>query len=188
MKKVIIIVVTILFIWFLVLGIFIFPKIVKFMDEFFSSDYSASTSSEKKISANDFTVYDTYNNKASLSDFTGKPTVVNFWATWCGYCVRELPYFENSYKEYGDEVNFLIVDMTDSSRETLGGASDFIRKYAYSFPVYYDLDGSASRAYSVRSIPMTLFLDKDGNLVYTQHGAMDSTELKYYINDLLENK
>ncbi len=185
MKKVVIIVVTIVFIWFLVLGIIIFPKLVVFFDDLSSSDSSESNRTNT-ISANDFSVYDVYNNKVYLSDFTGKPTVVNFWATWCGYCVRELPYFENSYKKYGDKVNFLMVNMTDGDRETLSKATDFVKKYAYTFPAYYDRDRSAHNAYSVRSIPITLFLDKDGNLIKTQYGAMDSSELEFYIEDLIE--
>ena len=66
--------------------------------------------------APDFTVEDTDGNKYKLSDFRGKPVIVNFWASWCGPCKMEMPDFEELYKQYGEEINFLMVNMKNSSR------------------------------------------------------------------------
>ena len=92
----------------------------------------------QKALAPDFTVVDADGREVKLSDFRGKPTVVNFWATWCGYCKQEMPDFEEVYLEMGDEVNFLMVNMTDGSRETVEMASTYIADSGYTFPVYYD--------------------------------------------------
>ena len=70
----------------------------------------------------DFTVVDEEGNPVSLSDFFGKPIILNFWASWCGPCKSEMPDFEEAYLEYGDVIQFLMVNCTDGSRETVEGA------------------------------------------------------------------
>ena len=185
MKKIIITVIVLVFVLVLAFGIIFFPELKQLYFEKYSSDYSQSGNS---ISASDFTVYDTNGKEKKLSDFVGKPIVVNFWATWCGYCVKELPDFEKIYQQYGNDVSFLMVDLADGSRETKKDAEKFIKTYSYTFPVYFDLDFSASEAYSIRSIPMTLILDKEGNLVETHYGTMDGSDLKFYLDSMLEEK
>ena len=92
----------------------------------------------------DFTVMDASGKEVKLSDFRGKPTVVNFWASWCGPCKSEMPDFDAVYQEMGDEIHFLMVNMTDGGQETLAGAQKFIADSGYTFPVYYDTQYSAA--------------------------------------------
>ncbi len=122
--------------------------------------------------AADFTVYNTDGYKVNLSDFKGKPVIVNFWATWCGPCKSELPAFENVYKKYGDKIQFMMVNMTDGQRETIQVVNDFVSENGYTFPLYYDLDMSAAVEYNVVSIPTTLFIDADGNIVKERKGTV----------------
>lgn len=122
--------------------------------------------------ATDFTVYNTDGYKVNLSDFKGKPVIVNFWATWCGPCKSELPAFENVYKKYGDKIQFMMVNMTDGQRETIQVVNDFVSENGYTFPLYYDLDMSAAVEYNVVSIPTTLFIDADGNIVKERKGTV----------------
>ena len=127
--------------------------------------------------APDFTVEDLDGNKYKLSDFRGKPVIVNFWASWCGPCKMEMPDFEELYKEYGDKINFLMVNMTDGNQETKYKASKHISDNGYTFPVYYDTETEAAYAYGVSSIPATYFIDSEGYPVVYGVGALDKETL-----------
>lgn len=122
-------------------------------------DAAAPTEPQK---APDFTVYDADGNAAKLSDFFGKPIVLNFWSSRCGPCKYEMPDFNEVYKEMGDSVQFLMVNMTDGSWDTKETATKFIEKEGYEFPVFFDTDQSAARTYGVYSLPTTYFIDANG--------------------------
>ena len=133
------------------------------------------------VMAPDFTVYDAEGNEVKLSDFIGKPTVVNFWASWCGPCQIEMPDFDEMYKEFGEEVNFLMVNMTDGSRETADAAAKFVEDAGYAFPIYYDTKMNAAMTYGVNSLPSTYFIDAEGHAVTRAQGIINAEVLQYAI-------
>jgi thiol-disulfide isomerase/thioredoxin len=135
--------------------------------------------------APDFTVYDGEGNAHKLSDYQGKPVVLNFWASWCGPCKMEMPDFDEKYGEYGDQVHFLMVNLTDGGSETVESASAFIAEQGYTFPVYYDTAFSGANAYGIRSIPMTFFIDAQGDLVTYGEGMLSAEMLQKGISLLL---
>lgn len=143
------------------------------------------TPAEDIIMAPDFTVYDAEGNAVKLSDFSGKPVVINFWATWCGYCVREMPAFEKIAAEYSDEVVFMMINVTDGQQETKEEALAFIEEKGYTFPVYYDTDLSATMAYGAYSLPATGFITGSGVFAGGQMGAMSEEPLLNYVEQLL---
>lgn len=130
------------------------------------------------ITAPDFTVFDLDGNPVSLSDFFGKPIVLNFWASWCGPCKMELPDFQEVYNEVGSDVQFLIVNMTDGSWETVETASAYLKEQGYTFPAYYDTQISAAMAYGVNAIPCTYFIDAQGCVAARSTGAIDAQTLQ----------
>lgn len=135
------------------------------------------------VPATDFSVQDWEGVQVSLSDYYGKPIVVNFWATWCGPCKSELPAFDNAYAAYQDEITFLMVNMTDGYSETVAGTKQFIEENDYSFPVCFDTSYEAYQAYGVTAIPMTLFIDADGNLISSELGAMSESAFTGYLQE-----
>lgn len=134
--------------------------------------------------APDFTVYDENGKQVFLSNYFGKPIVLNFWASWCPPCKGEMPDFQDKYLEYGDEVQFLMVNATDNYRETVESAQEFIKDSNYTFPVLFDSDSVAARAYSLYSIPATYFIDSKGNIVSQAKGAIDAAALQQGIESI----
>lgn len=136
--------------------------------------------------APDFTVTDGGGNRVSTADLSGKPVILNFWATWCPPCRSELPALDKLYRQYGNEVSFMMIDLTDGYRETVEGVKKFISENGYTFPVYYDTEGSAAEAYNVSSIPFTVAVGRNGNIVGTHLGAMSEAALEKLIKTVKE--
>lgn len=137
------------------------------------------------ILAPDFTVYDAEGNEVHLSDFIGKPVVLNFWATWCGPCKSELPDFNEKYLEHGENVQFLMVDLTDGRQETVEGASAFVAQQGYTFPVFFDTESEAVMAYGINAIPTTFFINAEGYAVGQVVGMIDAQTLQEGIDMIL---
>ena len=131
--------------------------------------------------APDFTVYDNAGNAVKLSDFFGKPIVLNFWASWCGPCRSEMPDFNAKYAEIGGDVHFLMINLTEG-RETIETANAFIQQQGYSFPVYYDTTTMAAMTYGAYSIPTSYFINAEGHVVARAVGAIDAATLQQGID------
>ena len=157
-------------------------------DEAGDNQAEAGESEDKAESAlaPDFTVYDLNGNPVKLSDYRGKPVVLNFWSSRCGPCQMEMPDFQEAYEDLGEEIHFLMVNVTDGSWDTVDSASAFIEENNYTFPVFYDSDISAASAYGVSSLPTTYFIDAEGNGVAYGMGAMDMDTLMSGIEMILE--
>ena len=128
--------------------------------------------------APDFTMTDASGEEVKLSDFFDKPVVLNFWASWCGPCKSEMPHFEDAYQKYGEDINFVIVNLTDGARETVENASDFIEEQGYTFPLYFDTNTEGAMTYGTYSIPVTYFIGADGVPVAQANGALDAATLQ----------
>ena len=135
----------------------------------------------------DFTVLDKDGNEIKLSDLAGKPIVLNFWATWCGYCVQEMPDFQTAYEKYPD-VQFVMVNVTDGYYETITSAKSFVAEKGFTFPVYFDTKSSATSAFDVNAYPQTFFIDAQGNIVAKARGAISLSNLEYGISLLTNAK
>jgi len=135
--------------------------------------------------APDFTVYDGEGKPLKLSDFRGQPVILNFWASWCPPCKAEMPDFQEAYQAHGDQIAFLMVNLTDGQQETVDTASAFISQSGYTFPVYYDTASEAAYAYGIRSIPTTFFINSEGQIVAMGSGMLDAAAIDQGISLLL---
>jgi len=122
----------------------------------------------------------------SLEDFKGKAVVVNFWATWCGPCKQEMPFFEKTWREYKDkEVIFIGIDVMDDK----DSAIKFIDKLGVSYINLYDPSGKTSNSYRVVALPATFFIDKDGNIAVKHYGSFlgneAEKEFKSYLKEII---
>ena len=136
--------------------------------------------------APDFTFYNLEGNAHKLSDFQGKPVLLNFWASWCGPCKSEMPEFQNFYETYGEDVHFVIVNLTDGVQETVESASAYIAQEGYTFPVYFDSDLEGAYGYGVNAVPVTYFIDAEGNFVAWAQGALSAEMLQQGMDMLLQ--
>ena len=130
------------------------------------------------VAAPDFTVYDAAGNAVKLSDYFGKPIVLNFWASWCGPCKREMPDFNEKSQELEGKVQFLMINVTDGSRETVETATSFIEAQGHTFPVLFDTELEAAYTYGVFSLPTTFFIDADGFAIAQVAGIISRDALQ----------
>ena len=147
-----------------------------------SSTTAPTDATEPLLLAPDFVVYDENGNEVHLYDYIGKAIVLNFWASWCGPCKMEMPDFNERYLQLGDEIHFLMINMTDGARETISTASAFIAEQGYQFPVFYDTTGSAAMTYGAYSLPTTFFIDAQGHAIAQAVGAIDADTLQQGID------
>ncbi len=151
-----------------------------------AEDHVHETTAPTVNYAPDFEVMDKDGNTVKLSDFRGKPVVLNFWATWCPPCKAELPDFDEAATAYGEEVTFLMVNLTDGSRDTVSLVKEFVSDNGYTFPVYFDTQYSAANAYRVSSIPTTYLINAEGEIIGSKVGMMTASELEIWIQKLLK--
>ncbi len=170
-RKVLIIILVILLAALLICASFLYKNLTS-IDPLIEEDTSVEeTPTLSDDLAADFFIYNEDDELVHLSDYFGKPIVLNFWATWCGPCRSEMPYLEQAYQDYGEEIQFMLVDITDG-RDTKEIVQAFLEDNAFSFPVFYDTELDAVRTYGVYSIPMTVFIQSDGAVKSAHIGSM----------------
>lgn len=155
---------------------YVADNILEFDYSLFEANSDTYTSRERDP-APYFTIYRWDNAEASLSDFLGRPTVLNFWASWCPQCVIEMPYFEEIYHEVGDDVNIVKVNLLDRDRETRTSVENFMAENGLTFPLYFD-NGVVARLYAVRFIPVTFFIDPAGYIAAHVQGPVNRDTLR----------
>ena len=159
-------------------------KVTDKQDEKVQENAEESTESENENVAPDVEFFDAFENSFMLSDFFDKPIVFNFWATWCGACKSHMPGFDNLYEKYKDDVNFIMLNVSDE-RKT---AEAFLEDNGYDFPIYYDDSNICSYVYGASSIPLTFVMKKGGEVYGYQIGALSEEALESAIMTVLEEE
>lgn len=138
-----------------------------------SSDDATSDPDAQAAPLADLKLVDQNGEEHSLDEYRGKTVFLNFWATWCGPCQREIPDIETLYKEYGENADDLIVlgvanPKTDSRPNNSDVTEDevkaFIDEHGITYPVLMDTSGKMFSSYAIMSFPTTFMIDKNGNI------------------------
>ncbi|OGW00663.1 MAG: hypothetical protein A2889_05895 [Nitrospinae bacterium RIFCSPLOWO2_01_FULL_39_10] len=125
---------------------------------------------EEKIAAPDFTLMTMDNKKVSLKDFKGKYIFLNFWATWCGPCIDEMPSMERLYQKFKTRKNFAMLAVSIDKAGT-DAVKKFMTENKLTFSVLLDRDSEVAGAYGVMGIPSTYLIDTQGFVINRAVGA-----------------
>ena len=131
------------------------------------------------VAAPDAALLDWDGGDVRLSDYAGKPVVLSFWASWCTYCKENIPILEAAAAELGEDVTVLLVNTT--SNDTESTAREIAETNSYTLPVLFDTTGEAAAVYGIRSLPTTVFINADGELVSAYLGLMSDALLQEYL-------
>ena len=137
---------------------------------------SLASSGLEGQTAPDFALKSSTGENLRLSEYRGDVVMINFWATWCGPCRQEMPLLDELYSRY-ERVGFnlLGVNIDDDSRR----AMQMIEELGVSFPVLFDARKEVSKLYEVEAMPVTVLVDREGNVRYVHHGYRPGYEEKY---------
>jgi len=138
----------------------------------------SSTASAVKVRqiAPDFTLASNKGSNIRLKDLRGKVVMINFWATWCAPCRKELPLLNNLYNKYkGKGFVLLGVNIDEHSKQ----AQKMISELKINFPVLFDHTQTTSEAYDLQAMPSTFIVDKNGVVRFSHYGYKTGYEKRY---------
>ncbi len=126
--------------------------------------------------APDFSLKDLDGKRVALSDLLGRgPVLIDFWATWCKPCVKELPHLHDLYLKYRDR-GFQVVAVSEDSPRSLSKVKSFVAGNKYEFLVLLDENSAVQRKFNFRALPYTVLLDKDGHVIHSRVGYRPGDE------------
>jgi peroxiredoxin len=123
------------------------------------------------ITAGDFVARDLSGRAVTFGELRGKVVLLNFWATWCPPCRKEMPSMERLYRRYQDRG--LVVLALSQDRASSQQVKAFVDELALTFTVWHDRDGLVGRQYSIPGVPTTYLIGRDGRIAYRALGDYD---------------
>lgn len=137
-----------------------------------------STNSASRDQAPDFSLKNLDGSTLTLSDYRGqKPVILDFFATWCPNCQRDMPRLSRWYDKYKDQVEVIGIDL----RENKGKVQKFIDSRNISFPIVLDPNGRVANSYGIRYTNTHFLIDIDGNIVQEIPGDISEAQVKSLI-------
>lgn len=153
-----------------------------------NEEYTNSSLVQINEVAPEFSIKTSEGKIINFSDYKGKVVLINFFATWCGPCMQEMPFIEKDiWNKLKNNKNFTILSIgRDHSQEEINA---FIQKKKFTFPIYADKGKAIYNLFATKYIPRNYLIDQNGKIVYTSTGfsTEEFEELKTKINSLLSN-
>lgn len=134
--------------------------------------------------APDFNLKDQYGVVHSLENYKGKVIFLNFWATWCPPCKKEMPDIENIYKESGENKKDVVILGVNSEKEN--EVKKFLKDKGYTFPTLIDENSEVMRKYFIQAFPTSFVIDKEGNVYGYVMGGLTKEQIKQVIEEVLK--
>jgi len=152
-----------------------------------SSETSDVASAQNLAQAPDFTLNLLNGEETALRDYRGQVVMLNFWATWCAPCRKEMPEMQDLWQKFKDKGFVVLAISEDEGHEKR--IKGFVKKLGLSFPILLDPQGEVSDRYKSTGLPTTFLIDRDGKVVATVVGLRDwgNAESVALIKSLLEN-
>lgn len=126
--------------------------------------------------APDFTLQSSKGDNVRLAEQRGQVVMLNFWASWCGPCRKEMPLLDAMYQRYSS-AGFVLYGVNVEEDNT--DAKKLLKELGVTFPVLFDTESKASTLYSVDAMPTTVLIDKKGQIRYVNRGYKAGDENKY---------
>ncbi|MEG0258867.1 MAG: TlpA disulfide reductase family protein [Lysinibacillus sp.] len=139
---------------------------------------------KKNDVAPDFKLKNLSGETVQLSDYRGKTILLNFWASWCSPCIKEMPYMQKYYEQYGNQsdIEIIAVNMTKVERGGTEKIESFIEEHKLTFPVLLDdKAGTIMDLYKVRAFPTTYIINKEGVITDKENLPLDDQLIKELI-------
>ncbi len=140
----------------------------------------------EKIFVPDFRFTDEEGNTLNFNDFKGKPIVINFWGTWCKFCVMEMGDFNNLVEDYKDDVNFIFLHVANNPKTTNESVLEFLNEKDFdNIKTYFDSLAEGTYMFGINSFPTTIYIDKDGYIFDAIFGITNYDKTKIIIDQML---
>lgn len=133
-----------------------------------SSEPQRSNGIEAGAEAPDFTAVNLDGEQVALSDYRGKVVMINFWASWCTPCVREMPLLHQTAEAHQNDVETVFVNVGEAK----GTIREFMNKQQFDFPVIIDVTGKISGMYRITGLPATMVMDREGGFRHILLGEL----------------
>lgn len=150
----------------------------------------AETAENDDPAAPDFTLTDQFGKEHRLSDYKGKVVLLNFWATWCKYCVQEMPDLQKLHEKYSAQEDPQLVLLAvaapgQGGEQDAEGIKAYLETNGYTYPTLMDTDGSVFKTYGASALPTTFVIGRDGSVIGYVPGAMTEEMLEKVVAQAL---